>query len=220
MANIASTAHSCGRHGMICEAHLGMRILLFFDGRYRVWSKIERRCVVPWGHPLWTLGSHLKLVIINMIWEATRGVVASQLTRLTESTAVLRHLVADRWPFLVLAVKSGTCGYAFLFMFHMVLTSRKVAGSIPDGVTWISHWHNPSDRTMVLGLTQPLTEMSTRNISWRIKAAWAKGWQPYHLRVPIVLKSGTLMVCRGLKWDCFYDSYNSQSLFPYIAFTG
>jgi hypothetical protein len=25
---------------------------------------------------------------------------------------------------------------------------------------------NPSDRSMALGSTQPLTEMSTRNISW------------------------------------------------------
>jgi hypothetical protein len=43
--------------------------------------------------------------------------------------------------------------------------SRKVAGSIPDGVIGIFHWHNPSGRTMVLRLTQPLTEMNTRNIS-------------------------------------------------------
>jgi hypothetical protein len=50
-------------------------------------------------------------------------------------------------------------------------TSRKVAGSIPDGVTGIFHWHNPSGRTMALGLTQSLTEMSTRNIFWGIKAA-------------------------------------------------
>jgi hypothetical protein len=28
------------------------------------------------------------------------------------------------------------------------------------------HWHNPSGLTMALGFTQPLTEMSTRNISW------------------------------------------------------
>jgi hypothetical protein len=28
------------------------------------------------------------------------------------------------------------------------------------------HWHNPSGRTMTVGSTQPLTEMSTRNISW------------------------------------------------------
>jgi hypothetical protein len=33
-------------------------------------------------------------------------------------------------------------------------TNRKVAGSIPDG------WYNPSGRTMALGSTQPLTEIS------------------------------------------------------------
>jgi hypothetical protein len=31
-------------------------------------------------------------------------------------------------------------------------TNRKVAGSIPDGVTGIFHWRNPSDRTMALGV--------------------------------------------------------------------
>ena len=45
-------------------------------------------------------------------------------------------------------------------------TNRKVAGSIPDGVTGVFHWHNPSERTMALGSTQPLTEMSTGSISW------------------------------------------------------
>jgi hypothetical protein len=45
-------------------------------------------------------------------------------------------------------------------------TNRKVAGSIPDGVIGIFHWHNPSDHTMSLESTLPLTEMSTRNISW------------------------------------------------------
>jgi hypothetical protein len=39
-------------------------------------------------------------------------------------------------------------------------TSRKVAVSIPDGVI---RWHNPSGRTIVLGSTQLLTEMNTRN---------------------------------------------------------
>jgi hypothetical protein len=71
-------------------------------------------------------------------------------------------------------------------------TSRKVAGSIPDGVSGIFYWHNPSGRTTALGSTQPLTEISTRNISWGVKAAGALGWQPYHLHVPIVLKSGSL----------------------------
>ena len=45
-------------------------------------------------------------------------------------------------------------------------TSQKVVGSIPDGVIGIFHGRNPFGRTMTLGLTQSLTEMSTRNISW------------------------------------------------------
>jgi hypothetical protein len=34
--------------------------------------------------------------------------------------------------------------------------------------------------------------MSTRNISWRIKATNAYGWQPYHPHVPTVWKCGSL----------------------------
>ena len=45
---------------------------------------------------------------------------------------------------------------------------------------------------MALGSNQPLTEMSTRNISWGVKAAGAYGWQTYHIHVPTVLKSGSL----------------------------
>jgi hypothetical protein len=52
-------------------------------------------------------------------------------------------------------------------------TNRNVAGSIPDGVIGIFHWHNRFGRTMALGSTQPLTEMNTRNISWGVKAAGA-----------------------------------------------
>jgi hypothetical protein len=46
-------------------------------------------------------------------------------------------------------------------------------GSIPDGVSEFFHWHNPVGRTMALGSTQPLTEMSTRNISGGVNAAGA-----------------------------------------------
>jgi hypothetical protein len=45
-------------------------------------------------------------------------------------------------------------------------TSRKVAGSIPDGVIGFFYWRNPSGHPLTLGLTKPLTEMSTRNVSW------------------------------------------------------
>jgi hypothetical protein len=59
----------------------------------------------------------------------------------------------------------------FLFMYHLrwgtrwrswwmhCATSRKVAGSVPDRVIGIFHWHNPSGRTMALGSTSPLTEI-------------------------------------------------------------
>jgi hypothetical protein len=43
-------------------------------------------------------------------------------------------------------------------------TSSKVAGSIPDEVIGFFNWPNPSSLTIALGSTQPLTEMSTRNL--------------------------------------------------------
>jgi hypothetical protein len=80
-------------------------------------------------------------------------------------------------------------------------TSRKVAASIPDGVIGIFHWHNLSGRTMALRSTQPLKEMSTRNIFWAVKAAGAYGWQPYRFLMP--QPSETLRASPGLYRDCF-----------------
>jgi hypothetical protein len=37
-----------------------------------------------------------------------------------------------------------------------------MAGSIPDEITAFFNQPNPSSRTIVVGTTQPLTEMSTR----------------------------------------------------------
>jgi hypothetical protein len=65
-------------------------------------------------------------------------------------------------------------------------TNRQVAGFFHNGVIGIFHWYKPSGRTMALGSTQSLTEMNTKNVSWRIEAAGAYGWQSYHLHVPIV----------------------------------
>jgi hypothetical protein len=42
--------------------------------------------------------------------------------------------------------------------------NRKVAASIPDEVTDLFNWPNPSSLTVALGSTQPLTEMSTMNL--------------------------------------------------------
>jgi len=54
-----------------------------------------------------------------------------------------------------------TGGYAVAELVEALRYKR----SIPDGVTGIFHWRNPSGRTMALGSTQPLTEINTRNMS-------------------------------------------------------
>ena len=47
----------------------------------------------------------------------------------------------------------------------------KVMGSITNDDTAIFHCLNPSSRTMELGSTQPLTEMSTKDIPLETKVA-------------------------------------------------
>ena len=87
-------------------------------------------------------------------------------------------------------------------------TSRKVAGSIPDSNIGIFHWLKPSDRIMAVRSTQPVTEMTARDITWGVKADGAYGWQPCHLHVSIILKCwdrqplGAVRACPG-----FYRNY-------------
>jgi hypothetical protein len=85
-------------------------------------------------------------------------------------------------------------------MFCAGITARGARGGAVDWVTalqagrsrvsGICHWHNRSGRTMALGSTQPLTEMSTRGISWGGggggKATGVLGWQPYPRHVPFI----------------------------------
>ena len=52
-------------------------------------------------------------------------------------------------------------------------TNRKVAGSIPAGVSGFLIDTKSFRSHYGLGSTQPLTEMSTRNISWGVKAVGA-----------------------------------------------
>jgi hypothetical protein len=45
----------------------------------------------------------------------------------------------------------------------------------PEGRGFDSRWYHAFGRTIALGSTPPLTEMSTRSISWGVKAASALG---------------------------------------------
>jgi len=70
-------------------------------------------------------------------------------------------------------------------------TNRRVAGSIPDGVTGIFQWCNPSGRTMALGSTHSVTKMSTRCISW-VKGSRCIKLTTLQPTCAIVMKSGNL----------------------------
>jgi hypothetical protein len=100
----------------------------------------------------------------------------------------------------------------FQLTFHVITYLRKVPGSIPNGVTGMFHWHNPSGRTMALGSTQPPTEMSTTDISGdngirclglttlqNSCAASLEIWEP---KTP-----GTLRACPGLLQGLLCDSF-------------
>ena len=60
----------------------------------------------------------------------------------------------------------------YVYATHLPYKS-KARWLTPDGVIRNFHLHNLSDRSMTLGWIQPLTEMSIRSISWRVKAAGA-----------------------------------------------
>jgi hypothetical protein len=57
-------------------------------------------------------------------------------------------------------------------------TSRMIADSIPGEVIGFFNWPNPYNRTMALGSTQSLTEMSTRNLpGGKGRPVGALSWQ-------------------------------------------
>jgi hypothetical protein len=58
------------------------------------------------------------------------------------------------------------------YIMHRPATSRKVAVSIPDEVIEFFNLPDLSSRNIALRSTQPLTEMSTRNLPWGLKGGW------------------------------------------------
>jgi hypothetical protein len=55
-------------------------------------------------------------------------------------------------------------GHAVAQLLHALCYKPEGRGSIPDEVIGFINRPNPSSRTMALGSTQPLTEMSTTNL--------------------------------------------------------
>jgi hypothetical protein len=93
--------------------------------------------------------------------------ILDAVSMLYSAVQMARYMLGDK-----IKNSGRKCSWSNRDMSRVCATSRKVAGSIPDYVTGIFHWHTPSGRTMALGLSQPLTEMSTRNNSWGGKGGW------------------------------------------------
>ena len=74
--------------------------------------------------------------------------------------------LAIQWRYFIICPLLGLSGTAVAHWLRCCATDRKVAGSISGLSVGIFQWHNLSDCTIGLGFTQPLTEMSTRSISW------------------------------------------------------
>jgi hypothetical protein len=88
-------------------------------------------------------------------------------------------------------------------------TSRKITGWNPDEVIAFFNWRNPSSRTMALGSTQPLTEMSTRNLFWGIGRPARKADNLTAICQPILLKMWEPR-CLTTLWAsavCWTDSF-------------
>jgi hypothetical protein len=101
----------------------------------------------------------------------------------------------------------------------------------PQGSGFDSRWcywnfwfTNPFVLTMAPGSTQPRREMSNRIISCEVMTAVASGWHPYHLHVPIVLKSwsvallgtsGPAQACKGFRYLLILQIYSVKLLHSY-----
>ena len=77
---------------------------------------------------------------------------------IVSSFLMLHSLQVDKYIWSSSCVYGGTWWHSWL---RHCATNQKVMGSIPGDFIGILHWLNPS----------PLTDMSTRNISWGVKAA-------------------------------------------------
>ena len=121
--------------------------------------------LTSWGNPVSLRASSMSRLVRRCccMWPPCEPFRSNQ----TQYSVANQQTILNRHYFRIGQTAGGTRWRSWL---RHCATSWKVAGAIPDGVIGIFHWHNPSGRTMALGSTQPLTEMSTRNISWEVKA--------------------------------------------------
>jgi len=99
-------------------------------------------------------------------------------------------------------------------------TSWKVAGSIPDGVIWIFHWHNPSCHTMALDSAFNRNEYQEYILG--VKYDRCAGLTTFRHSCACCLEmwelqpSGTSRACPGLYRVCFALLMEGNSEFKWF----
>ena len=113
-----------------------------------------RRC----GKPVGTQPVFHTVYTSTTRWINIRHITASSVTPHRINNINSQYLIITHFNPYLYYLHNINRGPRWRSWLRHCATSQKVAGSIPDGVIGIFHLHNPSSRTMALGLTQPLTE--------------------------------------------------------------
>jgi hypothetical protein len=132
------------------------------------------------------------------------------------------YLWWEEWCWYIFLSKYFDCwGTQWCSWLRHCTTSQKVFGSIPIGVA------------IALGSTQPLTEMSTRNISWGLRRLVLRADNlTTFMCLNLLEPSGPVQACKGIAhcqfhsisspypFDCHqwhaYDNSNGQCLFSVV----
>ena len=92
---------------------------------------------------------------------------------LTNSVALTTHMIVKTFSthcypitYSYLYARHVNGGHAVAHLVEALRYKPQGRGCDSRGATGIFHWHNLSGRTMALGSSQSLTEISTSNISW------------------------------------------------------
>ena len=126
--------------------------------RQRSWTfRIAKTAVFGLSEPYFSSPALYSLVVVHV----PSGVTLKNSTFSTQSALCILCLCQNKRR--ILSFTTLIVGTAVAQWLRCCATNWKSL------VIGIFHWHNPSERTMALGSTQPLAEMSTRSISWEVK---------------------------------------------------